>query len=216
MAASFKLRTLLGIFAASALTIALAGCSATERSPASAGQNTSTQTQTAEQDSAEASAAAETTDVQPSSEFMQIAIEEAYQGIEAGDGGPFGSVIVKDGAIVGQGHNRVLVNNDPTCHGEMEAIRDACRNLGTYDLTGCELYTTAEPCPMCLGAVLWSNMDAVYFGCTREDSAEIGFRDDSFYRQLSGEEETVSLTEFDREACRQLFDDYSAGDAQRY
>lgn len=216
MAASFKLRTLLGIFAASALTIALAGCSATERSPASAGQNTSTQTQTAEQDSAEASAAAETTDVQPSSEFMQIAIEEAYQGIEAGDGGPFGSVIVKDGAIVGQGHNRVLVNNDPTCHGEMEAIRDACRNLGTYDLTGCELYTTAEPCPMCLGAVLWSNMDAVYFGCTREDSAEIGFRDDAFYRQLSGEEETVSLTEFDREACRQLFDDYSAGDAQRY
>lgn len=154
--------------------------------------------------------------MQPSSELMQIAIDEAYQGIQAGDGGPFGSVIVKDGEIVGRGHNRVLANNDPTCHGEMEAIRDACRNLGTHDLTGCELYTTAEPCPMCLGAVLWSNMDAVFYGCTREDSAEIGFRDDAFYRQLNGEEETVSLQEFDRGTCRQLFDDYAAGDAQRY
>ncbi|HIT44788.1 MAG TPA: nucleoside deaminase [Candidatus Aphodovivens excrementavium] len=147
---------------------------------------------------------------------MQVAIGEAYQGIEAGDGGPFGSVIVKDGEIVGQGHNRVLANNDPTCHGEMEAIRDACQNLGTYDLAGCELYTTAEPCPMCLGAVLWSNMDVVYYGCTREDSAEIGFRDDAFYRQLNGEEETVGLQEFDRDTCRQLFDDYAAGNAQRY
>lgn len=152
----------------------------------------------------------------PQEAFMQAALEEAYAGIEAGDGGPFGTVIVKDGEIVGRGHNRVVVNQDPTCHGEMEAIRDACRNLGTFDLSGCELYTTAEPCPMCLGAVLWSNMDAVYYGCTREDSAEIGFRDDAFYRQLNGEEETVSLQEFDRDNCRQLFDDYAAGDAQRY
>lgn len=87
----------------------------------------------------------------PQEAFMQAALEEAYAGIEAGDGGPFGTVIVKDGEIVGRGHNRVVVNQDPTCHGEMEAIRDACRNLGTFDLSGCELYTTAEPCPMCLG-----------------------------------------------------------------
>lgn len=152
----------------------------------------------------------------PQEAFMQAALEEAYAGIEAGDGGPFGTVIVKDGEIVGRGHNRVVVNQDPTCHGEMEAIRDACKNLGTFDLSGCELYTTAEPCPMCLGAILWSNISATYYGCTRQDSAEIGFRDDAFYRQLSGEEETVDVQEFDRDACRELFDDYAAGDAQRY
>ncbi len=154
--------------------------------------------------------------MQPSSDFMQVAIDEAYQGIQAGDGGPFGSVIVKNGEIVGQGHNRVLAENDPTCHGEMEAIRDACKNLGTHDLSGCELYTTAEPCPMCLGAILWSNMSQVYYGCTRQDSAEIGFRDDAFYRQLNGEEETVSVQEFDRETCLELFNDYAVEDAQRY
>ncbi len=225
MASSSKLRTLVGIVAALFLAIALTGCSSAGNDTASTEQDAASQTetasqaQTAEQSSAngsDESTDTEGTDMQPSSEFMQIAIDEAYQGIQAGDGGPFGSVIVKDGEIVGRGHNRVLANNDPTCHGEMEAIRDACRNLGTHDLTGCELYTTAEPCPMCLGAVLWSNMDAVYYGCTREDSAEIGFRDDAFYRQLNGEEETVSLQEFDRDTCRQLFDDYAAGDAQRY
>lgn len=225
MASSSKLRTLVGIVAALFLAIALTGCSSAGSDTASTEQDAASQTetasqaQTAEQSSAngsDESTDTEGTDMQPSSELMQIAIDEAYQGIQAGDGGPFGSVIVKDGEIVGRGHNRVLANNDPTCHGEMEAIRDACRNLGTHDLTGCELYTTAEPCPMCLGAVLWSNMDAVYYGCTREDSAEIGFRDDAFYRQLNGEEETVSLQEFDRGTCRQLFDDYAAGDAQRY
>lgn len=81
-----------------------------------------------------------------------------------GTADPFGTVIVKDGEIVGRGHNRVVVNQDPTCHGEMEAIRDACRNLGTFDLSGCELYTTAEPCPMCLGATLWANIPVVYYG----------------------------------------------------
>lgn len=154
--------------------------------------------------------------MQPSSSFMQVAIDEAYQGIKEGDGGPFGSVIVKDGKIVGQGHNRVLAENDPTCHGEMEAIRDACRNLGTHDLSGCELYTTAEPCPMCSGAVLWSNISTVYFGCTRQDSAEVGFRDDAFYRQLNGEEESVDLQEFDRDTCLELFGDYANTDATRY
>ena len=216
MAASFKLRTLVGIIAALFMSIALVGCSSAENGTTPTEQGAASQAESAEQSSTDEPVNAERTNMQPSSEFMQIAIDEAYQGIKAGDGGPFGSVIVKDGEIVGRGHNRVLVNNDPTCHGEMEAIRDACRNLGTYDLTGCELYTTAEPCPMCLGAVLWSNMDAVYYGCTREDSAEIGFRDDAFYRQFNGEEETVSLQEFDRDNCRQLFDDYAADDAQRY
>ncbi len=108
------------------------------------------------------------------SPYMQAAIEEALEGIALRHGGPFGAVIVRDGRIVGRGHNRVLADNDPTCHGEIAAIRDACKSLGTYDLTGCELYTTGEPCPMCLFACLWANISRVYFGCTLEDNAAIG------------------------------------------
>ena len=141
----------------------------------------------------------------PQAAFMQAALEEAYAGIEAGDGGPFGTVIVRDGEIVGRGHNRVVVNQDPTCHGEMEAIRDACKNLGTFDLSGCELYTTAEPCPMCLGATLWANIPVVYYGCTREDSDEIGFRDEVFYEYLAGEADLLTVSEFERESCLTLF-----------
>ena len=145
----------------------------------------------------------------PHAEFMQAALEEAYAGIEAGDGGPFGTVIVRDGEIVGRGHNRVVVNQDPNCHGEMEAIRDACKNLGTFDLSGCELYTTAEPCPMCLGATLWANIPVVYYGCTREDSDEIGFRDEVFYEYLAGEADLLTVSEFERESCLELFETYT-------
>lgn len=145
----------------------------------------------------------------PQAAFMQAALEEAYAGIEAGDGGPFGTVIVRDGEIVGRGHNRVVVNQDPTCHGEMEAIRDACKNLGTFDLSGCELYTTAEPCPMCLGATLWANIPVVYYGCTREDSDEIGFRDEVFYEYLAGEADLLTVSEFERESCLELFETYT-------
>lgn len=145
----------------------------------------------------------------PQAAFMQAALEEAYAGIEAGDGGPFGTVIVRDGEIVGRGHNRVVVNQDPTCHGEMEAIRDACKNLGTFDLSGCELYTTAEPCPMCLGATLWANIPVVYYGCTREDSDEIGFRDEVFYEYLAGEADLLTVSEFERESCLKLFETYT-------
>ena len=145
----------------------------------------------------------------PQDIFMQAALEEAYAGIEAGDGGPFGTVIVKDGEIVGRGHNRVVVNQDPTCHGEMEAIRDACKNLGTFDLSGCELYTTAESCPMCLGATLWANIPVVYYGCTREDSDGIGFRDEVFYEYLAGEADLLRVSEFERESCLELFEAYT-------
>lgn len=207
--------TLVGLCIAFILAASLTGCSSAEQNQSAGEQQNTSQSQTANQN-ASGNTNNEGNDMQSSSDFMQVAINEAYQGIEAGDGGPFGSVIVKDGEIVGQGHNRVLAENDPTCHGEMEAIRDACKNLGTHDLSGCELYTTAEPCPMCLGAILWSNMSQVYYGCTRQDSAEIGFRDDAFYRQLNGEEETVSVQEFDRETCLELFNDYAAEDAQRY
>ncbi|SEH50347.1 guanine deaminase [Ruminococcus flavefaciens] len=136
---------------------------------------------------------------------MKIAIDEARTGITAGHGGPFGCVIVRDGKVVGRGHNEVIKQNDPTCHGEVTAIRDACKNLGTYDLSGCELYTTAEPCPMCRGAIMWSNIRKVYFGCNIADTDSIGFRDKVFYESP----EDIS-EELDRKECLEVFEEYRA------
>lgn len=115
--------------------------------------------------------------------FMKIALEETESGIKNNEGGPFGCVIVKNGIIVGRGHNQVVMRKDPTCHGEVMAIRDACKNLDTFDLSECELYTTGEPCPMCFGAILWSNIAKVYYGCNIEDTEIIGFRDKRFYEK---------------------------------
>jgi tRNA(Arg) A34 adenosine deaminase TadA len=143
-------------------------------------------------------------------DYMKEALAEAYDGIRKKHGGPFGAVIVKEGQIIGRGHNRVLANHDPTCHGEMEAIRDACSRLGNHDLSGCELYTTAEPCPMCLGGILWANINKVYYGCNREDTAGIGFRDDTFYRYLQGESAGPEMEESGRETCLELFREYSS------
>ncbi len=148
-------------------------------------------------------------DYQASNVWMQAAIDEARIGIFAQHGGPFGSVIVKNGEIVGCGHNTVLLDNDSTCHGEINAIRDAEKNLGTYDLTGCVLYTTGEPCNMCLNACLWAKLDKVYYGCTIKDNARIGFRDAAFDEIFSGREKLGDyLTECDRDACLKLFDEY--------
>lgn len=140
---------------------------------------------------------------------MQQAISQAQQGIHAGHGGPFGCVIVKNGEIIGSGHNEVLKQNDPTCHGEVMAIRDACKNLGTHDLSGAELYTTAEPCPMCLGAILWANIGQVYYGCNIQDTDKIGFRDEVFYRIATPEGKAKLLQEHEREACLELFQEYA-------
>ncbi|MBC7892548.1 MAG: nucleoside deaminase, partial [Sphingobacteriaceae bacterium] len=96
-------------------------------------------------------------------QFMQKAVELSFQGQRSGAGGPFGAVVVRDGVVVGQGSNRVISTNDPTAHAEVVAIRDACQNLNTHQLTGCELYTSCEPCPMCLGAIYWARPDRVYF-----------------------------------------------------
>ncbi len=142
--------------------------------------------------------------------FMQMAIEEAYDGIHKGHGGPFGSVIVKDGKVVGKGHNHVVQNNDPTSHGEIDAIRNACQNLGTFDLTGCEIYTTGEPCPMCACAIMWSNISKVYYGCTIEDNASIGFRDEKFMNVFKMDHRPTNYAEMDREECLKLFADYRA------
>ncbi len=141
--------------------------------------------------------------------FMQMVIVEARTGIEHRDGGPFGSVVVKDGKAVGFGHNRVLGHNDPTAHGEVEAIRDACRRLRTHDLSGCDIYTTGEPCHMCLCACMWANIRRIYYGCTIDDNAIIGFRDSKFNDLFEGRDRLGDyLTQLDRDACLQLFEEY--------
>ncbi len=141
--------------------------------------------------------------------FMLIAINEARKGIENGDGGPFGAVIVKNDEVIGVGHNRVLKNKDATCHGEMEAIRNASKNLNTFDLSGCVLYTTGEPCPMCLAACLWANIEKIYFGCSILDNERIGFRDNKFDNLMGGRQKLKDyLQELDREECLKLFEDY--------
>lgn len=142
--------------------------------------------------------------------FMQIAIEEAREGISHDDGGPFGAVVVKDGKIIGRGHNRVARNNDPTCHGEMEAIRDACKNLSTFDLSGADIYTTGQPCVMCLGAILWANINHIYYGCTIAENDMIGFRDDVFSQtlQINMDKLQDRVSQLGHEECLQLFHDY--------
>lgn len=118
-------------------------------------------------------------------EFMRRAIELSLIGSQAGMGqGPFGAVIVKDGKIVGQGHNQVVATNDPTAHAEVVAIRDACTNLRTFDLSDCEIYTSCEPCPMCLSAIYWAHLGKIYYGNTRDDAAEIGFDDAFLYQEI--------------------------------
>ena len=140
--------------------------------------------------------------------YMRMANNEARKGIRSGHGGPFGSVIVKDGLVIAKGHNQVIKNQDPTCHGEMMAIHKACKKLGTFDLNGCELYTTAEPCPMCLGAILWANISKVYFGCNIVDTEDIGFRDKVFYEINESGKKDELVIELDRKQCLKLFEEY--------
>lgn len=128
--------------------------------------------------------AAPPVDKEQAERFMRRAIELARQGVKAGDGGPFGTVIVKDGEIVGEGWNRVVATNDPTAHGEVVAIRDATNRSKSFSLEGCELYTSGEPCPMCLGAIYWANIDRVFYGFNVQDAAEVGFDDSFIYEQL--------------------------------
>lgn len=109
--------------------------------------------------------------------FMARAIELATENVRAGRGGPFAAVVVKDGRIVGEGTNRVTSTNDPTAHAEVVAIREACRALGSFQLTGCDIYTTCEPCPMCLGAIYWARPARVFYAATGEDAARFGFDD---------------------------------------
>ena len=117
-------------------------------------------------------------------DFMKEAIRLANECFETGAGGPFGAVVVKDGEIVGRGRNMVTVHNDPTAHAEVQAIRDACRNLDTFQLTGCELYASSEPCPMCFGAIYWARPDRIYYGASCEVAAAAGFDDTFIYEEI--------------------------------
>lgn len=144
--------------------------------------------------------------------YMNLANDLAKQNIKTNDGGPFGAVIVKDDKIVGIGNNQVIKNNDPTAHAEVIAIRDACNNLNTFDLTGCEIYTSCYPCPMCLSAIMWANIKVVYYGNTRKDANGIGFRDDVMYEFLDNmEDETVlKLIQIDRENTIKTFIEFNS------
>ena len=151
-------------------------------------------------------------------EFMEIAVDEAKDGILNHDGGPFGTVIVRDGEVIASGHNRVLSSNDSTRHGEIDAIRKAESKLGTYDLSGCELYTTGEPCPMCLAAILWANIEKVYYGCRLSDNEEIGFRDAKLDEMMGGRSNLPEgfIEEKDRDLCLSVFEEYEKMEVKRY
>jgi len=150
---------------------------------------------------------------------MREAIKLAEDGMRAGRGGPFGCVVVRRGEVVGRGNNRVTSTNDPTAHAEITAIRDACASLKTFQLTDCELYTSCEPCPMCLSAIYWARIPEIYFANTRQDAAEIGFDDDFIYRQipLPLEERTIKIRQLLRHEGIATFKNWAAkSDKVRY
>ena len=141
---------------------------------------------------------------------MKTVKENAEKGIRENEGGPFGAVIVdKQGNIISEGNNKVIKENDPTAHAEITAIRNACKKLNTYDLSDYILYTSCEPCPMCLSAIIWANIKKVYYGCTKDDAGKIGFRDDKIYDFLKGKNnDMLDLEQIDREECIKVFEEY--------
>jgi guanine deaminase len=143
-------------------------------------------------------------------EFMREAIHLAREGMKQGHGGPFGCVIVKNEMIIGRGSNAVTSTNDPTAHAEILAIRDACHHLQNFQLSGCEIYTSCEPCPMCLGAIYWARPDKVYFACSREDAANINFDDYFIYSEINKEveERSIEMEQVLREEALEVFKDW--------
>ena len=120
---------------------------------------------------------------------MEEAVNEAKKGVASNHGGPFGAVIVKDGYVIAADHNHVTSTNDPTAHAEVSCIRKACTKLGTWKLEGCEIYCSCEPCPMCFGAIYWAGISKIYYGCTSEDAAKVGFADKDIYLSIQGKAE---------------------------
>ncbi|MDQ0149425.1 nucleoside deaminase [Eubacterium multiforme] len=141
-------------------------------------------------------------------EIMNLCVKSCMDGMKNHEGGPFGSAIVKDGKVIAVAHNTVIATNDPTAHGEVNVIREACKKLNTFDLSGCELYTTSEPCPMCMSAIIWANISKVYYGCTVEDARNIGFRDEhilKFLRDGCKDKNIVDLESIDKKSCMEAF-----------
>ena len=142
-------------------------------------------------------------------ELLDIAAEEARIGSTNSEGGPFGAVITdKEGNVISVGHNMVLESHDPTNHAEVVAIRRACEKLGTHDLSGCTIYSSCEPCPMCLSAIIWSNIKTLYYGASREDAARIGFRDSMIYDYLADKNYILIREQCKNEKCSHVMKDY--------
>lgn len=141
-------------------------------------------------------------------EFMQEAIALSLHGVLTNQGGPFGAIVVKNGVIVGRGHNQVTSTNDPTAHAEVVAIRDACQNLGTFQLDDCIIYTSCEPCPMCLGAIYWARPKKVFYANTKKDAAMIGFDDDFIYKEinLNMEDRKIPFEQIQQENAFKVFE----------
>ncbi len=145
-------------------------------------------------------------------DIMRLAADKARTTMRDNVGGPFGAAIVKDGEIIAVSSNSVLGSHDPTAHAEVNAIREACKKLGTHDLTGCEIYATGYPCPMCMGAIIWANIKKVYVSGLPEDAENIGFRDDYIYRFIKDDLEDVSVCEIknlDRNIAKELYNEYA-------
>ena len=143
--------------------------------------------------------------------YMEEAKNLADNNLITNVGGPFGAVVVKDNIIIGRGSNHVLGHNDPTAHAEIEAIRDACKTIDSYDLTGCTIYTTCYPCPMCMSAIIWSNIKKVYYGNSKIDAANIGFRDNFIYQfieEKSTNKDILELIELDKEYTIETFNNF--------
>lgn len=143
-------------------------------------------------------------------DYMQKAIDIGQKGMRIGAGGPFGAIVVRNGEILSEAHNGVFAYNDPTAHAEVQAIRAACQKIDHYQLEGATLYTTCEPCPMCLGAIYWARPDRVVYACTKDDAAEAGFDDAFIYRELllPLEQRTILLTHLDKNQALTLFEEW--------
>lgn len=145
-------------------------------------------------------------------QLMREAIALGREGMRRDGGGPFGAIVVRDGKIVGRGNNQVTTTLDPTAHAEVMAIRAACQSLGRFDLRGCEIYTSCEPCPMCLAAIYWARLDRVFYACTRHDAAAIGFDDQFIYEELPREiaGRALPMEQIYREPALELFREWNA------
>ncbi len=141
--------------------------------------------------------------------YMELALKEARKGMLEGKGGPFGAVIVKHGVVISVACNEVLISSDPTAHAEILAIRRASEKLKNHDLSGCVIYTTGEPCPMCLSAIIWANIKQVYHALSAKDAEKIGFRDSKIYSHLRGEEKIINIERIEIEDAVKLYDEYN-------